>query len=360
MPRSYVKKNNRQHYSNDDLRQALNSINDGKSIRQVAADSHIPLSTLQRHASGDVLQFGSGRSTHFTIEEEKHLANALTVLHVKEWGEPLTIEEFLKLVAIYTKHIKRPDMFKDGTPSRDWYYGFMTRQCDLKLKTPQPLEKARVDISQSTITKWCALIESIFEKCNLMDKPSQIFNCDETGFSDKSSAKKVLVRKNKRFTYQVQYGSGKAHITTLFCISTSGQILPPYIDAGYNCSRNGWMEEEIFFKWFMEICIPYIKDIARPLLLILDGHSSHRSVRLVEAAIEHQVILFALPLHTTHILQPLDVVVFKPVKEKWKQILSLNENSGKPVNKDNFPGLLAQLFEKGVIKKSNIVLGTLY
>ncbi|CAF4492510.1 unnamed protein product, partial [Didymodactylos carnosus] len=211
----------------------------GQTIRQVAWDTHIPQATLQRHAAGDVEHFGPGRPTYFTVEEEKRLASALTVLQ---------------------------------------------RHAEFKLKTPLPLEKSRANVSGSIVTKWFDLT-----------------------------------------------------------------------DAGYNTSNNGWMEEVTFFQWFMKLFLKHSKNIPRPLLLLLDGHASHRSVRLIQAAIEHEVILLALRPHTTHILQPLDVVVFKPVKDKWKQILASNQNSDKTVNKDRFPGLLAQLFEKGAIKKSNIV-----
>ncbi|KAH3781284.1 hypothetical protein DPMN_159111 [Dreissena polymorpha] len=40
-------------------------------------------------------------------------------------------------------------------------------------------------------------------------------------------------------------------------------------------------------------------------LLILDGHKSHVSVGLIEWALEHNIIIFVLPPHCSHIIQPL-------------------------------------------------------
>ena len=44
----------------------------------------------------------------------------------------------------------------------------------------------------------------------------------------------------------------------------------------------------------------------RPLLLLLDGYSSHRNPTTVQKAAEDGVILFTLLPHTTHLSQPLD------------------------------------------------------
>jgi hypothetical protein len=43
----------------------------------------------------------------------------------------------------------------------------------------------------------------------------------------------------------------------------------------------------------------------KPILLIYDGHGSHNTLELIELAREHNIILFCLPPHTTHKLQPL-------------------------------------------------------
>ena len=54
----------------------------------------------------------------------------------------------------------------------------------------------------------------------------------------------------------------------------------------------------------------------RPVILIQDGHGSHVSIELIELARKNDVHLLCLPAHCTHILQPLDVGVFKSFKTK--------------------------------------------
>ncbi|KAH3855302.1 hypothetical protein DPMN_097868 [Dreissena polymorpha] len=46
------------------------------------------------------------------------------------------------------------------------------------------------------------------------------------------------------------------------------------------------------------------------ILLLLDGHRSHVSFILAEWAKENGIILYVLPAHTSHLLQPLDVACY--------------------------------------------------
>ena len=56
---------------------------------------------------------------------------------------------------------------------------------------------------------------------------------------------------------------------------------------------------------------------SRPLLLILDGHSTHYQPSTVQFAKDNQIIMFCLPPHSTHASQPLDTAVFNPLKRNW-------------------------------------------
>ena len=61
---------------------------------------------------------------------------------------------------------------------------------------------------------------------------------------------------------------------------------------------------------------------SRPVLLIFDGHSSHITIDVIEYARSNGLHLLCLPSHTSHILQPLDVGVFKSFKTFFFQGMS--------------------------------------
>lgn len=95
-------------------------------------------------------------------------------------------------------------------------------------------------------------------------------------------------------------------------------------NALYGVSPNRlYMNSELFYLWVERLFIPKTTHIPRPIILILDGHGSHIDVKMIDLMKEHQIILYCLPPHTTNILQPLDVSVFRPLKTAFSNVSDL-------------------------------------
>ena len=81
-------------------------------------------------------------------------------------------------------------------------------------------------------------------------------------------------------------------------------------------SDSGWIDSELFLAWlnkiFVKFCVP-----ERPIMLLIDGHASHITIEAIDFCQANNIILFCLPPHTTHALQPLDVAVFKSLKDRF-------------------------------------------
>ena len=125
-------------------------------------------------------------------------------------------------------------------------------------------------------------------------------------------------------------------ITVVVCVSAAGQSLPPMIildrkmlnlvlaegeipGTPYGLSSNGWMDGVLFEHWFSRHFLRYVPS-SRPILLLLDGHSSHFSPCAVELAVKEHVIIFTLPPNKTHLTQPLDKGIFGPLKQAWQRV----------------------------------------
>ena len=65
-------------------------------------------------------------------------------------------------------------------------------------------------------------------------------------------------------------------------------------------------------KVFLRYVVPQ-----RPVILFVDGHNSHMTLDVIDVARSNGVILFCLPPHTSHTLQPFDVAVFKSLKDNF-------------------------------------------
>ena len=87
--------------------------------------------------------------------------------------------------------------------------------------------------------------------------------------------------------------------TKILNMEWTKEELPVYV-----LSDNGWIDMELFKQWLY--CNFLHHTVAnRPLLLLLDGHSSHYNTEAISLARESGVIIFTLVPHTTHELQPL-------------------------------------------------------
>jgi DDE superfamily endonuclease len=56
-------------------------------------------------------------------------------------------------------------------------------------------------------------------------------------------------------------------------------------------------------------------------ILLLDGHSSHRSEEFIAKAYRNHACLVFFPSHATHLIQPLDRGVFKAIKGSFKKLM---------------------------------------
>ncbi|KIL56122.1 hypothetical protein M378DRAFT_17371 [Amanita muscaria Koide BX008] len=126
-------------------------------------------------------------------------------------------------------------------------------------------------------------------------------------------------------------------VTIVECVAADGGFLSPGIifegkqqyerawfevdpRISIGLSNNGWTSDFHCLEWFKNNFIPQAKarnTSGRPILLVYDGHGSHERYNLLQLAKDHNIILFSLPPHTTHKLQPLDVGVFGPFAHAW-------------------------------------------
>jgi len=90
-------------------------------------------------------------------------------------------------------------------------------------------------------------------------------------------------------------------------------------------SENGWTDNFLCKEWFKNSFTVFPRqlhemNLASPFFLsTYDGHSSHEKLKPINLTCTHNIILFCLPPHTTHKLQPLDVGVFGPLQCAWSE-----------------------------------------
>ena len=125
---------------------------------------------------------------------------------------------------------------------------------------------------------------------------------------------KVITLKGQK-KVKCRTSGDKSQITVVGCINAVGQAIPPFVifkaktlsslwmkngvpGTAYACSANGWINTELFHLWLSTHFLKYAVS-SRPLLLVLDGHSTH--YHRVQFAKSNDIIMFCLPPQTTHV-----------------------------------------------------------
>jgi hypothetical protein len=83
------------------------------------------------------------------------------------------------------------------------------------------------------------------------------------------------------------------------------------------------MISEVFYEYVSNCFHPWLiqNSIKLPVILFIDGHKSHVSLEVANLCRNNQIILCCLYPNATHILQPCDVAIFKPLKTSWRKVI---------------------------------------
>ena len=164
----------------------------------------------------------------------------------------------MRLAFTIVNKAQRKHPFKGETAGRAWFDGF--------IRSPQPLSYSRALCSNpDTLRDFFGKLGSMYGKLNIISKPMQNYNCDETGVSVVHKPGKVVAEHGRRNVYAITSAErGKTHS----CVSASGYSLPPMMvyprkksipeslkegaipHTFFANSDSGWMNSELYLLWF--------------------------------------------------------------------------------------------------------------
>ncbi|XP_044003732.1 MFS-type transporter clz9-like [Aphidius gifuensis] len=356
-------------YNEADLEEALSRIRNGQSVRSVSKQLNIPKSTLadkKKSTSKKTIQ-RKGPECVLGIENEIQLVK--WIMYMSEHGFPITRIQLFNSVQLLLKHLKKKSPFTNNRPGKHWLSSFMSRHPELCEKMSQNLLYTRATLTEGMIRGWFKEIKCYLEKENLINiDATRIYNCDESAFALSPKGDKVIVKRGEKTSYSFVANDEKECVTTLFCGNAAGQLLPPMVlfnyarlipksisitmPKGWGVGRtdSGWQTGESFYEWTANCFEPWLRKekIQFPVILYIDGHTSHMTLELSKFCKKKNIILIALHPNATHIIQPLDVAFFLPMKKVWKEVVRdwRAENDGASLKQEIYSGLLKQAIEK--------------
>ena len=312
------------------MREALDAVHNGMSVSKASELYGIPRTTLNDHNLGKSKSgVKPGAPSLLSTEEEEDLVKFL--LTSADIGYGRTRKEVLDIVSrlLARKGVER-------VVTNGWWNKFLCRHPLLASQTPATLSVSRARAStRECINSYFDLLENTLQETGLADYPALYFNMDETGFALDPKPNKTVHLRVEKNALSISSGS-KGQITVIACVSATAQVIPPLIvwnrktmapematgeipGTLYGFSVNGWTNSILFDSWFKKLFMRYAP-ASRPLILFMDGHSSHYCPDTLDLAAENGIILFTLPPNTTHLTQPLDKGVFGPFKQHWRRV----------------------------------------
>uniref|UniRef100_A0A1Y1LYU9 HTH CENPB-type domain-containing protein n=1 Tax=Photinus pyralis TaxID=7054 RepID=A0A1Y1LYU9_PHOPY len=342
----------------------------GINKKAAAREFKVPRSTLVRRlALATPYSRKMGPATEIPEAEEKIIEN--WVLAIARKGFPVHRQNLILSVKKMVEDMgKETKYFLNGTPGRSWFRGFLKRHPKIKEKYAEAVSKARAAVTQDRIEGWFEEILTFLQTenyMNILDDPSRIFNGDEAGFCLCPKNGKVLGPTENKEDFYVRVSSEKEQITVMATFSADGKYVPPMLIFPYKRvphiiaesvpenwalgrSDSGWMTSAVFYEYISNHFLPYIQtnNIQKPVILFVDGHRSHLTKHVSQLCDENGVILISLFPNTTHIMQPADVAVFKPLKSGWATEVRKwkYENFPKDVTRSTFGTILKSVFDK--------------
>jgi hypothetical protein len=341
-----------------------------KSQRRAAYLYDVPRSTLQRRLQrARTIQDFNAQKRKLSPSEEESLVQ--WILDLDRRGFPAHIIDVRRMGdVLLAARGQNPPPLPLG---KNWVARWINRQSELQTKWNRKFNSQRAKCEDPVkISAWFKLVQETRVAYGILD--ADTYNFDETGFMmGVAGTSKVVTSADKiGRAIDVQPGN-RDWVTAIECINASGWCLPPFIilaaklhqaewysniqrDWVIGLSDNGWTNDALGLAWVQHFNrYTEARTTGAYRLLILDGHGSHSTPEFDQFCTEHKIITLCMPPHTSHLLQPLDVSCYSPLKSAYgHEIGQLARLRVFHVDKDEFlyvyPRVRAQILSEQSIQ----------
>lgn len=218
-----------------------------------------------------------------------------------------------------------------------WAYNFIKRHSGLETRMSRRLSNQRAkNEDPEVIIEWFRLVQNMIAYHGITTH--DIYNFDESGFRlGHCQNTMVVTATERRQRPKALVSDSTQWQTVIACINAEGWSVPPYVifsgkeinRAWFHClplswklgvSPKGWTSFDHAVQWIKHFD-DYTKHrtVGQKRLLILDGHDSHMTPEFESFCQEQGIITLCMPPHSSHLLQPLDVGCFGPLKKAYSK-----------------------------------------
>ena len=268
--------------------------------------------------------------------------------------------------------LSHPFNMDNQSAGKDWLWGFLNRHQDLSIRSPTGTSLNRIrGFTRESVAGFFDVLRGILERNAFT--PLNIWNMDETGVSSVVSPSNVIATKGVRQVRKITSGERGKNVTVVCCMNAAGTYVPPLFIfprkrmadglitgapiGSLGCvTPSGWIDSETFIKWLKHFASFTKCSKENQVLLVLDGHHSHKTLEAVDFARDHGIIMLTLPPHCTHRLQPLDRTFFVSLKAAYTRAVDnwMVTNRLRTISQFEIAGLFAKAYKTATTMDSAV------
>lgn len=316
-----------------DLQLAISSINECQfaANRHAAAVYNVPEATLRhRRAGRPARRDCQPNSKKLTQLEEQVLVKYILDLEARGFAPTYAAVRDMADRLLAARGA--------GQVGVHWPRNFVKRTDSLTTRFNRAYDRQRALCEDAGLIKsWFNIVEQTKAKYGICD--ADVWNFDEAGFMmGKITTQLVVTGSERRGRPKAIQPGNREWATLIAAINAAGWSIPPFIiltgqyhlSAWYEAeiprdwviavSDNGWTNNKLGVQWLKHFnAYTQTRTIGARRLLVLDGHESHHSLEFQELCKENNIYTLCMPPHSSHLLQPLDVGCFSPLKRAYSR-----------------------------------------
>ena len=353
-------------YTPNDVKKAKEEVAQGRSVRETSRVYNIPRRTLTAHLAGErsVEAIGTIPNRYLSTEQENDLISYALWMNQRGW--PLTT----KLIMVLAGEIHRKATGEEGYPDIKWAQRFVNKN-GFSFRTAAEHNRGKVaSVTTDVINQHFDLLHQRLQTMGLLEKPQNIWNMDETGWSKGQQVKhKIVAVKGQKHPYMRKTYT-MDHVTSVHGGNAAGEILPTMLiykntlplwirngglpsNWAFAASESGFINGDLFLLWLEEVFVKFLTRRPGPHILIIDNASPHLSLEAIDYCRKKNIELFAMPPNTSGILQPFDQIFYLLKSAFFEICMTFSLVSASYiVNKTQFAHILLQAQRQSLLKST--------
>ncbi len=354
------------------IEEATDAIHDGeyKFASTAAQAFEVPVQTLQRRLAETHTSLFERKPHEYVLNTEQREAICIYLTRLNKLS-----------ISARLRHLREAANFllqqaNPVNPSRveqHWPVRFLQQNPQFFKRKQTPLAADRKTSLTVEVTK-----QHFYDFRDVLIKyaiqPNDIWNMNESDFRIEVERGHLVITLIKKKPLRAIDSKVRDLVSDVKAINAGGEkILPMLIVLEINI-LNKWMQEndlnddlllattefeysndEKTFDWLKHFDFHSRKaQVEAHRLLIMNNYESHLTYEFLQYVDFHNIVIFTLPSHSTHVTQPLNVGIFQPMKHYHSKVIDETIRLGSTsFNKQNFLAFFTSLRAKA-FTESNI------